>query len=161
LDDPNFQESFRAATVGERLPGIAESLFGSGYAGLGSAPWACGPPKKGLLVVRGWNRPRSTGSRWGWAGSRIFPNCRRRRIPIAHPAGGNTTKRLARRLLAGEWILSFVPEAEPRAWRMMTRGKHQLVCDRVRPQNPVRLAERAATGCLAARKNRRRRCGTG
>jgi hypothetical protein len=26
----------------------------------------------------------------------------------------------------------------------MARGKHQLVCDPVRPQNPVRLAER---GC--------------
>jgi hypothetical protein len=32
---PNFRESDRAATVTERLPGIAD-LFGSGYAGLGN-----------------------------------------------------------------------------------------------------------------------------
>jgi hypothetical protein len=33
---PNFHESGGAKTVTERLPGIVESLFGSGYAELGS-----------------------------------------------------------------------------------------------------------------------------
>ena len=47
------------------------------------------------------------------------------------------TKRLARRLLAGELILSFVPDAEQRRWRTMTRGKVQLVRDRVRLQNQM------------------------
>ncbi len=46
-------------------------------------------------------------------------------------------KRLTRRLLCGELMLSFVPDAEQRSWRMMTRGKHQLVRDRVRLQNQV------------------------
>ena len=37
------------------------------------------------------------------------------------------TKRMTRRLLAGELILSFVPEPEQRLWRTMTRGKQQLL----------------------------------
>ena len=46
-------------------------------------------------------------------------------------------KRLTRRLAAGELILSFVPDAEQRAWRTMTRSKLQLVRDRVRLQNQL------------------------
>ena len=46
-------------------------------------------------------------------------------------------KRLTRRLLAGELILSFVPDAEQRIWRTLTRGKHQLIRDRVRLQNQI------------------------
>jgi len=46
-------------------------------------------------------------------------------------------KRLARRLLADELILSFVPDAEQRMWRTLTRSKHQLVRDRVRLQNQL------------------------
>ncbi len=46
-------------------------------------------------------------------------------------------KRLTRRLVAGELILSFVPDAEQRAWRTMTRSKQQLVRDRVRLQNQL------------------------
>lgn len=46
-------------------------------------------------------------------------------------------KRLLRRLVAGELILSFVPEPEQRAWRTMTRMKCQLTRDRVRLQNQV------------------------
>jgi transposase len=46
-------------------------------------------------------------------------------------------QRLARRLAAGELILSFVPPAEQRAWRTMTRSKLQLVRDRVRLQNQL------------------------
>ena len=41
------------------------------------------------------------------------------------------------RLLAGELILSFVPSAEQRAWRTLTRSKLQLVRDRVRLQNQL------------------------
>jgi transposase len=40
--------------------------------------------------------------------------------------------RLARRLVAGELILSLVPDAEQRHWRTLTRGKAQLVQDVVR-----------------------------
>jgi transposase len=46
-------------------------------------------------------------------------------------------ERLVRRLLAGELILSFVPEAEQREWRTMTRGRQQLVRERVRLQNQI------------------------
>jgi transposase len=46
-------------------------------------------------------------------------------------------RRLTRRLVAGELILSFVPEAEQRTWRTMTRHKQQLVRDRVRLQNQL------------------------
>jgi transposase len=46
-------------------------------------------------------------------------------------------QRLTRRLLAGELILSFVPDAEQRGWRTITRAKVQLVRDRVRLQNQL------------------------
>src|SRR5215469_7268737 len=46
-------------------------------------------------------------------------------------------KRLGRRLLAGELMLSFVPEPEQRTWRMMTRGRLQLVRERVRLQSQL------------------------
>ncbi len=42
-----------------------------------------------------------------------------------------------RRLVGGELILSFVPDAEQRIWRTLTRSKHQLVRDRVRLQNQM------------------------
>jgi hypothetical protein len=39
--------------------------------------------------------------------------------------------------VAGELILSFVPDAEQRLWRTITRTKHQLTRDRVRLQNQL------------------------
>jgi transposase len=44
---------------------------------------------------------------------------------------------LLRRHVAGELILSFVPNAEQRLWRMMTRSKHPLTRDRVRIHNQL------------------------
>jgi len=46
-------------------------------------------------------------------------------------------QRLTRRQIAGELILSFVPDAEQRSWRTITRAKVQLVRDRVRLQNQL------------------------
>lgn len=46
-------------------------------------------------------------------------------------------QRLTRRLLAGELILSLVPDSEQRGWRTITRAKVQLVRDRVRLQNQL------------------------
>jgi transposase len=46
-------------------------------------------------------------------------------------------ERLVRRHIAGELILSFVPDQEQRLWRTMTRTKQQLVRDRVRLQNQM------------------------
>ena len=46
-------------------------------------------------------------------------------------------KRLVRRFMAGELMLSFVPDVEQRAWRMITRGRLQLVRERVQLQNQI------------------------
>ena len=46
-------------------------------------------------------------------------------------------ERLVKRLVARELILSFVPDAEQRLWRTVTRKKYQLTCDRVRLQNQL------------------------
>ena len=59
------------------------------------------------------------------------------RAPKGRKNDFRDAKRLARRLLAGELMLSFVPEPEQRTWRLMTRGRLQLVRERVRLQNQV------------------------
>src|SRR6266852_1415438 len=59
------------------------------------------------------------------------------RAPKGRKNDFRDAKRLARRLLAGELMLSFVPEAEQRMWRTLTRSKHQLVRDRIRLQNQL------------------------
>lgn len=46
-------------------------------------------------------------------------------------------ERLVRRYVAGELILSFVPDAEQRLWRTATRARHQLTSERVRLQNQL------------------------
>src|SRR6266478_1296924 len=46
-------------------------------------------------------------------------------------------ERLVKRLVARELTLSFVPDAEQRLWRTVTRRKYQLRCDRVRLQNQL------------------------
>src|SRR5579864_3435124 len=59
------------------------------------------------------------------------------RAPKGRKNDFKDAKRLARRLLAGELMLSFVPNAEQRTWRTLTRSKQQKVRDRVRLQNQV------------------------
>src|SRR5437762_2753080 len=46
-------------------------------------------------------------------------------------------ERLVKRLVARELTLSFVPDAEQRLWRTVTRRKYQLKRDRVRLQNQL------------------------
>ena len=46
-------------------------------------------------------------------------------------------ERLVKRLVANELILSFVPNAEQRLWRTVTRRKHQLTRNHVRLQNQL------------------------
>jgi len=46
-------------------------------------------------------------------------------------------ERLVKRLVARELTLSFVPDAEQRLWRTVTRKKHQLRRDRVRLHNQL------------------------
>jgi transposase len=45
--------------------------------------------------------------------------------------------RIVRRLLSGDLTLSYVPDAEQRRWRLLTRGRQQLIRERVRLQNQV------------------------
>jgi transposase len=44
---------------------------------------------------------------------------------------------LVKRLVADELILSFVPDAEQRLWRTVTRRKYQLTRNKVRLQNQL------------------------
>lgn len=46
-------------------------------------------------------------------------------------------KRLVRRYVAGELMLSFIPDPEQRMWRMVTRGRLQLIRERVQLQNQI------------------------
>ena len=46
-------------------------------------------------------------------------------------------ERLVRRYIAGELILSFVPDSEQRLWRMLTRTRQQLTGDRIRLRNQL------------------------
>lgn len=46
-------------------------------------------------------------------------------------------KRLVRRYVAGELILSFVPDEQQRLWRVLTRTRQQLTRDRVRLRNEL------------------------
>src|SRR5271155_5882547 len=46
-------------------------------------------------------------------------------------------ERLVKRLVARELTLSFVPDAEQRLWRTVTRRKYQLTRDKVRFQNQL------------------------
>jgi len=59
------------------------------------------------------------------------------RAPKGRKNDFGDAKRLARRLLAGELLLSFVPDPEQRTWRTLTRGKQQLIRDRVQLQNQL------------------------
>ena len=59
------------------------------------------------------------------------------RAPKGRKDDYRDAKRLARRLLAGELMLSFVPEAEQRTWREAARAKEQYVAERVRVQNRI------------------------
>jgi transposase len=59
------------------------------------------------------------------------------RAPKGRKNDFGDAKRLTKRLIAGELILSFVPDAEQRSWRTITRAKVQLVQDRVRLQNQL------------------------
>lgn len=59
------------------------------------------------------------------------------RAPRGKKTDFKDAERLVRRHLAGELTLSFVPEAEQRRMRSLTRRRKQLTRDRVRIQNQV------------------------
>jgi transposase len=59
------------------------------------------------------------------------------RAPGGRKSDFADARRLVRRFVAGELFLSYVPDAEQRMWRMLTRGKQQLTRERVRLHNQV------------------------
>jgi transposase len=59
------------------------------------------------------------------------------RAPRGRKYDFGDARRLGRRFLAGELILSYVPEPTQRSWRTVTRTKYQLTRERVRLQSPV------------------------
>jgi transposase len=59
------------------------------------------------------------------------------RAPKGRKHDFRDAERLLRRFVAGELILSFVPEPEQRAWRTMTRMKTPLARNRVRLRNQL------------------------
>jgi len=79
--------------------------------------------------------------RYGGSGSRTSASCTwPRPTPTRRRRAQETTSAMPGGWPApagGELILSFVPDAEQRAWRTMTRSKLQLVRDRVRLQNQL------------------------
>src|SRR5512135_2515668 len=59
------------------------------------------------------------------------------RAPRGRKHDFKDAERLARRFIAKELILSFVPSGEQRIWRNLTRMKLQLVRDRVRLRGQI------------------------
>jgi len=59
------------------------------------------------------------------------------RAPKGRKGDFRDAERLARRHIAGELILSFVPNPEQRLWRTLTRAKYQLTRERVRLHSQV------------------------
>jgi transposase len=59
------------------------------------------------------------------------------RAPRGRKSDFGDGRRLVRRFVAGELILSYVPEPVQRAWRSLTRNRQQLVRDKVRLQNQI------------------------
>jgi transposase len=59
------------------------------------------------------------------------------RAPRGRKYDFRDAERLARRLIADELILSFVPNGEQRIWRNLTRSRTQLIRDGVRLQSQI------------------------
>jgi len=59
------------------------------------------------------------------------------RAPRGRKSDSRDAKRLLKRFLADELMLSFVPDTEQRSWRMVTRARLQLVRERVQLQNQI------------------------
>ena len=67
------------------------------------------------------------------------------RAPKGRKSDWADARRLVRRFAAEELFLSFVPEAEQRDWRMLTRGRQALLRDHVHLQNQIEaLLEQAS-----------------
>ena len=86
----------------------------------------------------------STAPYWKPVGQALEGQCRRQlaqahsnRAPKGRKRDFADAERLVRRQVAGELILSFVPDPEQRLWRTLTRTKQPWTRDRVRLQNQL------------------------
>jgi transposase len=86
----------------------------------------------------------STAQYWKPVWRQLEPQCKlylaqaqSNRAPRGRKGDFVDAERLVRRHIAGELILSFVPDAEQRLWRTITRTKCQLTGDRVRLHNQL------------------------
>ena len=67
------------------------------------------------------------------------------RAPKGRKSDWADAKRLVKRQAAGELFLSYVPEAEQRDWRMITRARQALIRDQVQLHNQIEaLLEQAS-----------------
>jgi transposase len=71
------------------------------------------------------------------------------RAPKGRKDDFRDAKRLIRRLLAGELMLSFVPAAEQRSWRELARTKDHYVHERARLQSRVEALLECGSSCRA------------
>src|SRR5579864_2309483 len=62
---------------------------------------------------------------------------RSNRGPRGRKTDFRDAKRIVCRLLSGDLVLSYVPDAQQRCWRTLTRTKQQLTRDKVRLQNQM------------------------
>lgn len=117
---------------------LVSRRFGAGAAELGHlSAWLC---HYGVVEAV----MESTAQYWKPVWMELEPHMRLRLAQAQSnkaPKGRKTdladAKRLVRRFVAGELMLSFIPESEQRSWRMVTRGRLQLVRSRVRLQNQI------------------------
>jgi transposase len=71
------------------------------------------------------------------SGSLLLAQAKSNRAPRGRKNDFADAERLIKRLVANELVLSFVPDAEQRLWRTVSRRKLQLTRNRVRLQNQL------------------------
>lgn len=117
---------------------LQKRKFGTGAAELGHLlAWLC---EHGAVEVV----MESTAQYWKPVWQELEPRMRlhlaqaqSNKAPKGRKSDWGDVKRLVRRFVAGELMLSFIPEPEQRGWRMVTRGRLQLVRERVQLQNQI------------------------
>src|SRR2546426_10050541 len=89
-------------------------------------------------MERCWKPPRQKREGAGrMSGTLHLAQAQSNRGPRGRKKDFRDAERLVKRLVARELTLSFVPDAEQRLWRTVTRRKYQLTRDHVRLQNQV------------------------
>ncbi len=89
-------------------------------------------------LERYWKPPRQKREGAGrMSGTLHLAQAQSNRGPRGRKKDFPDAERLVKRLVAQELRLSFVPDAEQRLWRTVTRRKYQLTRDRARLQNQV------------------------